>query len=291
MGGRGVPLFVLALLLQAATSIKVERVVVPSIVEAGSNVLLECLYEEDGDKLYSLKWWRGDDQFYQYVPPSRHAFPVSGVAVNLTATNALNSRSNGQEIVLLERVGLDTAGVFKCEVMADTSFQTEFREANMTVIYVPDGPPSITGAHGTHLHNISVGQTASLRCASPPASPPPALTWLINGRQVNGSWISAESPVFQRNLARVSSRLRFTVQESMVLGEREVRVTCSAAQDMHAPHLQPQSITVTLHLAPQPTLWERIFSRSCGTPMLSVSRRHHHLLSLLPLLLLLLLAC
>ena len=68
-----------------------ERVVVPSVVKAGKSVALKCLYEEDGDKLYSLKWWRGDDQFYQYVPPSRMAFPVSGVAVNITATDALNS--------------------------------------------------------------------------------------------------------------------------------------------------------------------------------------------------------
>ncbi|MPC95397.1 hypothetical protein E2C01_090606 [Portunus trituberculatus] len=43
-------------------------------------------------------------------------------------------RTNGKEVVILERVGLDSAGVYKCEVMAETNFQTEFREANMTVI-------------------------------------------------------------------------------------------------------------------------------------------------------------
>ncbi|XP_063850792.1 junctional adhesion molecule 2A-like [Scylla paramamosain] len=214
----GYHLSILVLLLHAATSIKVEKVEVPRVVRAGESARLECLYQEDGDKLYSLKWWRGDDQFYQYVPPSRNAFPVNGVAVNLSATATLNSRSNGKEVVMLERVGLDSAGVYKCEVMADTSFQTEFREANMTVIYVPDGPPTIAPALGTHSHNITVGQRVTLRCSSRPANPPPLLTWLINGRHVNSSWVSVESPVFQRDLARVSSKLTFPVTPDLVVG-------------------------------------------------------------------------
>lgn len=35
---------------------------------------------------------------------------------------------------MLDSVGLDTAGVFKCEVMADSIFETVVKEANMTVI-------------------------------------------------------------------------------------------------------------------------------------------------------------
>ncbi|XP_042870267.1 uncharacterized protein LOC122252074 [Penaeus japonicus] len=87
-------LLLIIILLQAATSIRVERVVVPPVVLAGRRVKLECQYEEDGDRLYSLKWWHGDDQFYQFIPPHRKHFPVPGVTVNWSATATLNEHIN-----------------------------------------------------------------------------------------------------------------------------------------------------------------------------------------------------
>ncbi|KAK8378402.1 hypothetical protein O3P69_011115 [Scylla paramamosain] len=157
---------------------------------------------------------------------------------------------------MLERVGLDSAGVYKCEVMADTSFQTEFREANMTVIYVPDGPPTIAPALGTHSHNITVGQRVTLRCSSRPANPPPLLTWLINGRHVNSSWVSVESPVFQRDLARVSSKLTFPVTPDLVVGGRGVEVTCIATQATREGHTTPLRASFPLHPSSPMSFWE-----------------------------------
>ena len=68
----------------------VEEVVVPQVVKRGDDVQLECRYQEEGHSLYSLKWWRDEDQFYQYIPPKRSYFDAPGVRVNMTATTALN---------------------------------------------------------------------------------------------------------------------------------------------------------------------------------------------------------
>ena len=70
--------------------IRVVEVVVPPVVAAGEAVVLECRYSEEGDKLYTLKWWRGDDQFYQLVPPKRSYYHAPGVSVNMSATENLN---------------------------------------------------------------------------------------------------------------------------------------------------------------------------------------------------------
>ncbi|KAF2356020.1 Immunoglobulin [Trinorchestia longiramus] len=123
--------------LAVCESIKVVEVVVPPVVKAGESVILECRYKEEGDTLYTLKWWRGDDQFYQLVPPKRSYYHASGVSVNMSATEHLNPHdSKGLERVMLEPVSLDAAGAYKCEVMADITFHTVSKMANMSVIFV-----------------------------------------------------------------------------------------------------------------------------------------------------------
>ncbi|XP_069980941.1 uncharacterized protein [Penaeus vannamei] len=251
-----------------ATSIRVERVVVPPVVLAGRRVKLECQYEEDGDRLYSLKWWHGDDQFYQFIPPHRKHFPVPGVTVNWSATATLNELygTNGHEVVVLERVGLASAGVYKCEVMADMNFRTEFQQANMTVIYAPEGPPTIRTGPGTHFNNITSGQIVTLNCSSPPASPPPVLTWYINGRRVDSTWVTNFGPLFKRNLARASSRLELPITASLVSSGTSLMVTCVATQggSAHGNPSYNSSTYVMLKPRRPPSFWEGLFSSAAS---------------------------
>ncbi|KAK7084409.1 hypothetical protein SK128_013070, partial [Halocaridina rubra] len=93
--------------------------------------------------------------------------------------------ATGVEIVVLERIGLDTGGVFKCEIMSEGNFQTEFKQANMTVMYLPEGAPRVTMAPDLQGQNISLGQTLKLNCTSPFGTPPPRLYWLINHQFVS----------------------------------------------------------------------------------------------------------
>jgi len=62
-------------------------VIVPAAVRRGENVNLMCLYDLEGDTLYSMKWYKGKREFYRFTPkkePSLQTFPVPGIYVEVS---------------------------------------------------------------------------------------------------------------------------------------------------------------------------------------------------------------
>lgn len=63
---------------------------VPPVVASGSRVVLTCSYEHSEElpqALYSVKWYRGVDQFYEYLPgrsPAMKVFPVEDIEVDVS---------------------------------------------------------------------------------------------------------------------------------------------------------------------------------------------------------------
>lgn len=60
------------------------RVTVPAAVRKGDQVELICLFDMEGDNLYSVKWYKGRREFYRYTPkenPSMKTFIVGGISV------------------------------------------------------------------------------------------------------------------------------------------------------------------------------------------------------------------
>ena len=41
---------------------------VPEFKTRGSDARLSCTYSLEGAELYSIKWYKGDKQFYQFIP-------------------------------------------------------------------------------------------------------------------------------------------------------------------------------------------------------------------------------
>ncbi|GLV40102.1 beaten path IIb [Carabus blaptoides fortunei] len=59
---------------------------VPRAVRAGHSVTLGCNYDLEKAPLYSVKWYRGMDEFYRYVPkeePPTRVFPLPGLKVDM----------------------------------------------------------------------------------------------------------------------------------------------------------------------------------------------------------------
>ncbi|XP_068209198.1 junctional adhesion molecule 2A-like [Palaemon carinicauda] len=164
-------LTVMATLVSGSVSIRIEKVLVPPRVQAGETVQLSCLFDLEGKKLYSLNWWRGSEQFFQFSPNSQEQILIydsPGIEID-------KDRSGGEKVVL-RNVSRATSGKFKCEVLAE-SFEKDFASTSMEVIEVPDRPPSVSV---TRLQ-WSPGQVLSANCTSPDARPPPDLHWYING--------------------------------------------------------------------------------------------------------------
>ncbi|XP_047474062.1 uncharacterized protein LOC125028632 [Penaeus chinensis] len=84
------PLFTLALLtaqIAAGAAMKGLKVKVPRVAYIGDNAELECNFPgAETASLYSIKWWRDNDQFYQYIPKHKEPkmqFNVFGIKVDI----------------------------------------------------------------------------------------------------------------------------------------------------------------------------------------------------------------
>nr|CAI5820720.1 unnamed protein product [Callosobruchus analis] len=102
---------------------------IPPAVVHGSKVTLKCLFDLEGDKLYSVKWYRGAREFYRYTasdPNPIKQFKIKGLHV-------VESESNATQVVL-KHVTKEISGQFNCEITADQpSFYTVVKSADLRV--------------------------------------------------------------------------------------------------------------------------------------------------------------
>ncbi|XP_071448839.1 uncharacterized protein [Hetaerina americana] len=159
------------------------RLTVPVAVRRGGRVKLSCDYDLEDAQLYSVKWYRGDQEFFRFVPreePHTQVFPYPGVNVDVSLSGARG--------LVLRDVQPDLTGVFKCEVSADAPlFHTIIREAAMVIADPPDGIPLISIEDGRL--QFASGETLRANCTSPSSFPAANLTWYINGRQVEETYV------------------------------------------------------------------------------------------------------
>jgi len=62
-------------------------VIVPAAVSPGDTVTLQCSYDLEGDELYTVKWYKGRQEFFRFVPkelPHTRVFPLPGVNVDVS---------------------------------------------------------------------------------------------------------------------------------------------------------------------------------------------------------------
>ncbi|KAG8226561.1 hypothetical protein J437_LFUL000644 [Ladona fulva] len=69
-----------------ACALRNVRISVPEAVRRGETARLSCDYDLEMAPLYSIKWYRGDEEFYRYVPkeaPPTQVFPLAGISVDV----------------------------------------------------------------------------------------------------------------------------------------------------------------------------------------------------------------
>ncbi|XP_071544064.1 uncharacterized protein [Panulirus ornatus] len=201
--------------------VQVQRFLVPRYVALGVNVSLECDYVvQQHATLYSLKWYKGSSQFYQYIPtmPQSHTvFSVGGLHQHQVVPGR-----EGRRVVVLT-VGMAASDVYRCELVAEgPPFHTTQRSANMTVVVVPKEAPVISGSREYYQQNEQV----SLNCTAPLARPSVALTWFVNGRQVSpGNVRTVEHFTNPVGLERVTALLSLRVSHDH-FRDGAMNITC-----------------------------------------------------------------
>lgn len=77
------------MLLSVVGSLKNVTITVPAAVARGNTVTFICSYDLEEDDLYSVKWYKGRQEFFRYVPkehPHTKEFPVQGINVDVSFT-------------------------------------------------------------------------------------------------------------------------------------------------------------------------------------------------------------
>ncbi|XP_049799236.1 uncharacterized protein LOC126234571 [Schistocerca nitens] len=236
----------------AAGALQLRRLSVPQYKVRGDMALLQCLYDLEDDALYSVKWYKDDEEFYRYVPrshPPQHSYKIDGVKVD-------NQLSDDKQVVL-RSVNLKSTGEYRCEVSAEApSFASAQQEAHMEVVSLPKDGPHIFGEERLY----QVGDEISLNCTSGRSYPASVIKWFINDKEVPGDDPRLEAHPPQRHahgLVSSSLGLRFAVSGAhFVSGSMKLRCVAEVAPVLW----QGDSESVVQRVTPPPnTVREALF--------------------------------
>merc|ERR1712227_1173072 len=186
---------------------------IPSNAIRGEDITLECLYDLQGDSLYSVKWYRNGQEFYRHIPtdrPQTVVFRQAGLIVD--------EYKSTETRIVLRNVDLTTSGKFRCEVSGEAPlFQTATHTNVLIVVDLPDEGPVITGT----LPSYNTGDTLSA-----------TLNWYING-QVAPARLLVEYPVSSSKLQLYTSTLglRLKVEKSLFSATGDLKIKCTATID------------------------------------------------------------
>ncbi|KAL0881933.1 hypothetical protein ABMA27_001692 [Loxostege sticticalis] len=223
----------------------VKLLVHPSTVVRGGTAALICSRDMQGAPLYSVKWYRGNHEFYRYTPledrPTQ-VFGLPGITVDM-------NNSNGTQVVL-KKMDLTLAGNFSCEVTADSSFATQIATKFVDVIALPTQDPVLKA----DKERYQPGEMLKANCTSSPAKPAANLTIKINDEPLRSSETSLHPS--ETGLLWTSVHVEMKVTPQLFVGER-LRVACVATVhdlykreaylDFFTPDTDPRPERITLN--------------------------------------------
>lgn len=236
----------LLMMFGGVTSLRdVKLLVQPTTVIRGGTAALICSRDMQGTPLYSVKWYRGNHEFYRYTPLDEkptQVFGLPGISVDL-------NNSNGSQVVL-KRMDLTLAGNFSCEVTADLSFATLIATKLVDVIALPTLKPILKADKDRY----QPGESLKANCTSSPARPAANLTIKINDEPLRSSEMSLHPS--ETGLFWTSVNVDLKVTPELFLSGR-LRVTCvasvyelyekQATLDFFTPETDPRPERITLN--------------------------------------------
>ncbi|KAL0270103.1 UNVERIFIED_CONTAM: hypothetical protein PYX00_007621 [Menopon gallinae] len=213
---------------------------IPEVADVREEAVLSCLYDLGGDKLYSVKWYKEELEFYRFMPdnhPQVQTFPVEGIHV-------VENKSN-VTVITLSPLEYRSSGIYKCEVSSERPhFKTVVRSANMTVLALPKAEPRIDGIREIYL----LGDYVEGNCTSSPSYPLAEVQWLINDRKAKDWFVEPYKPVKTRDslgLEYHSLGLRFQIDMNHYQ-ERSQVLTLTCQETLAG---RTKSRVATIHLS------------------------------------------
>ncbi|XP_016995389.2 uncharacterized protein beat-IIb [Drosophila takahashii] len=178
----------------------VNLLVEPPAVRKGQSVALRCDYQLEEAPLYSIKFYRGQMEFYRYTPgeyPHTKVFQFPGIRVDENASNAT--------MVLIRNVSFGLTGTFSCEVTADAPlYSTATAYAQLQVVELPEKRPSLFAEHTRY----EPGDILRANCSTMGSRPKADLRFSINNIPVGTENTQYILSVGQLIASRLSLKLQ-----------------------------------------------------------------------------------
>lgn len=217
----GIWISLVILMFRETLSLKNVHLIVPEAAERGSTVEMKCLYELEGETLYSVKWYRGDREFCRYSPrdvPPLKIFPIPGIEVQEDATGV-------ERLTIIAAMSATAEGRYTCEVSAEApSFQTAQVHAFMYVVDLPKSGPEL---HGIKLR-YKAGMKLKAECISRDSLPAANLSFFVNNEPAHKQHVmhrvDGQTP---DGLMTAYSTIQFVVQNHHFV-EGRLRIRCTA---------------------------------------------------------------
>eukprot|EP00092_Neocalanus_flemingeri_P035396 GFUD01038511.1.p1 GENE.GFUD01038511.1~~GFUD01038511.1.p1 ORF type:complete len:288 (-),score=42.03 GFUD01038511.1:65-928(-) len=207
-----------------AEAIRLTETNLPTHAIRGEDVILQCSYDMEGDKLYSVKWYRNGKEFYRHIPsdnPSTAVFRQPGLIVD--------EYQSTETRIVMRRVELNSAGMYLCEVSGEAPlFQTAKFQKFLHVIDLPDDGPIISGSQPRY----NTKDILSANCSSSNSFPAATLNWYINGEEATDA-VLIQYPVQENHKGLLTSTLglRLEIKDKLFSKTGDLKIKCTATID------------------------------------------------------------
>ncbi|XP_055522951.1 uncharacterized protein LOC129717131 [Wyeomyia smithii] len=186
-------------------ALQLTDITVPDVVDYRATVTLSCSYDLGPHQLNSVKWYKGNQEFFRYAPmlsPKIKTFPVEGVV--LANENLCHQHLCQIRLTNLER---RSGGEYRCEISGDApKFALANGSRNMTVEVLPQHDPIISGLAATYYP----GETIEANCTSDMSSLATRLYFFVNEKAVPIEYLQ---PLQETTLESDSFVMRYRILE------------------------------------------------------------------------------
>ncbi|XP_043205136.1 uncharacterized protein LOC122372253 [Amphibalanus amphitrite] len=209
-------------LLTGVSAVRMIKTHFPSHVVMGKSMNMTCDYDPEGERVYQVKWYKDDNEFYTYIPgSSAKTYDTTGMNID-----NIDMELSGAKSVVIHDVDLRMEGRYGCEITMDSSFDTVIGVGDVMIVALPQRGPNITGLF---LDSMDEGDRVWANCTSYRSRPAAQLTWYINGaRSDNASLRWYPEQVDPSGLRNVTLGLDFRLRGSHFGSTGLVMLKCTA---------------------------------------------------------------
>jgi len=232
---------IILLNMEVGHTVKNLQLHLPSVVKLRSEVVIECSFKLENETLYSIKLYKGREEFLHFVPaftPPYKVFNTKGVNISWTnftlgqtqlyykgaspfqyntdtRNTVVNKFLSGRVVVSLMTVSLYSGGLYGCEVSGDyPEYDTDIKRKHLHVFVSPSSRPAVRGLQARYKPGDMINITCTVNSSFPASN----ISWFINGNKAPNTSVGVTRILTEKTgLLSSHSTLAMQAQDNIVI--------------------------------------------------------------------------